>query len=344
MNIDLDYVKNLMLEILNLPSPSGDTAEGINRLHKEFEALDIPVTVTNKGAIMGTILGENDEEHRMVTAHIDTLGAMVKEIKSNGRLRLSNIGGIAWGSIEGENVIIKTMKGQKYTGVVLPEKASVHVHSDEARETLRTEENIEVRIDEETYTKEDTLKLGIRVGDFVSVDPRPVFMENGYIKSRHLDDKACVAVLFGVCKYLMNNNIKPKNTIHFFISNYEELGHGVSSIPVKTIEMLALDIGTVGEGHTSDEHAVTICAKDSRTPYDFEFRKRLVELAEARDINYRVDVHFRYGSDASISALQGADVNFACIGPGVDATHHYERTHMDAILNNIKLVIEYVTK
>lgn len=344
MNIDLDYVKSLMLEILNLPSPGGDTVDGINRLRKEFESMDIHVTTTNKGAIIGTILGENDEEQRMVTAHIDTLGAMVKEIKPNGRLKLSNIGGIAWGSIEGENVTIKTMKGQKYTGVVLPEKASVHVHSDEARETLRTEENIEVRIDEDTYTKEDTLELGIRVGDFVSIDPKPVFMENGYIKSRHLDDKACVAVIFGVCKYLKDNNIKPKNTTHFFISNYEEMGHGVAGIPEKTTEMLALDIGTVGKDHTSDEHAVTICAKDSRTTYDFGFRKRLVELAEESNINYRVDVHFRYGSDATISVLQGVDVNFACIGPGVDATHHYERTHMDAVLNNIKLVIEYVTK
>lgn len=344
MDIDLNYVKSLMLEILNLPSPGGDTLEAINRLRNEFESFGIPVITTNKGAIIGTILGENDEEHRMVTAHIDTLGAMVKEIKPNGRLKLSNIGGIAWGSLEAENVTIKTTKGQKYTGVILPEKASVHVHSDEVRETLRTEENIEVRIDEDTYTKKDTLELGIRVGDFVSIDPRTIFMENGFIKSRHLDDKACVAILFGVCKYLMDNNIKPKNTTHFFISNYEEMGHGVSGIPVKTTEMLALDIGTVGEGHTSDEHSVTICAKDSRTPYDFGFRKRLVEFAEASNIDYRVDVHFRYGSDASISALQGVDVNFACIGPGVDATHHYERTHMDGVLNNIKLLIDYVTK
>lgn len=344
MNIDISYVNDLMLEIFSIHSPGGDTAIGIERLKKEFETLGIPVSTTKKGAIMGTIIGENDEEHKMITAHIDTLGAVVKEIKSNGRLKLSNIGGYAWSAFEGENALIKTIKGQEYTGVLLPEKASVHIHSDDVRNTLRTEENMEIRIDENVYTKEDTLKLGINVGDFVSFDARPIFTNNGYIKSRYIDDKACVALLFGACKYLKDNNIKPKNTTHFFISNYEEIGHGVSAIPEKTVELLALDIGTVGEGQTSDEHAVTICAKDSRTPYDFGFKKKLVEIAENSGIDYRIDVHYRYGSDASVAVLQGVDVNFACIGPGVDATHHYERTHIDAIINNIKLIIAYLTR
>lgn len=344
MNIDMNYVKDFMMEILNMPSPGGDTSESIERLKKEFESMGIAVSTTKKGAIMGTIKGENDEEQRMISAHIDTLGAMVKEIKPNGRLKLSNIGGFAWSSVEGENVIIKTMKGKEYTGVILPEKASIHVYSDEVREMLRTEETMEVRIDEDVYSKEDTLNLGIKVGDFVYFDARPIITEKGYIKSRHLDDKACVAILFGACKCIKDNNIKLKYTTHFFISNYEELGHGVSGIPEKTSELLALDIGTVGEGHTSHEHSVTIVAKDSRTPYDFGFRKRLVELAEAGNVDYKVDVHYRYGSDASLSVMEGADVNFACIGPGVDATHHYERTHMDALVNNIKLIVEYVTE
>ncbi|MBE6067982.1 MAG: M42 family metallopeptidase [Clostridium lundense] len=338
----MKYVKDLMVEIFSIPSPGGDTSAITERLKKEFEGMGIPVTTTRKGAIMGTITGENDEEHKLISAHVDTLGAVVKEIKSNGRLRLSPIGGYAWTAYEGENLIIKTINGKEYTGVLLPDKASIHVHSEEVRETLRTEENMEVRIDEDVHTKEDTLKLGIRVGDFVAFDTRTIFTDNGYIKSRYIDDKACVAVLFGVCKYLKDNNIKPKNTVHFFLSNFEEMGHGVTAIPEKTVEMLALDIGTVGEGHTSDEHCVTICAKDSRTPYDFGFKKKLVEIAEEDGIDYRVDVHYRYGSDASLSILQGVDVNFACIGPGVDATHHYERTHMDSIVNNIKLVIQYI--
>jgi putative aminopeptidase FrvX len=343
MFIDMKYVKDLMLEILNMPSPAGDTSESIERLRKEFQSLDIKVSDTKKGAIFGTIKGKNHEQQKLIAAHIDTLGAMVTEIKQNGRLKLSNIGGFAWNSVEGENVTIKTMRGKKYTGVILPAKASIHVHSDVVREMLRTEETMEVRIDEAVYTKEDTLKLGIEVGDFVSFDARTMITESGYIKSRHLDDKACVALMLGVCKYLKDNNIEPQFTTHFFISNYEEVGHGVSGIPEETTEILALDIGTVGEGHTSDEHSVCICAKDSRTPYDFEFRKKLVELAQAANINYKVDVYYRYGSDACVTVMQGVDVNFACIGPGVDATHHYERTHTDSIENNIKLIIEYLT-
>ena len=185
------------------------------------------------------------------------------------------------------------------------------------------------------------MALGIRVGDFVFFDTRTKVLPNGYIKSRYLDDKACIAAIFGAIKYMKENNLKPAHTIQFYISNYEEIGHGVSQFSDNLAEHLALDIGTVGLGHTSDEKKVTVLAKDSRTPYDFRFRNRLATLAENAGIGYAVDVHFRYGSDASISALAGQEPNFACIGPGVDATHHYERTHIEGIENCARLIAEY---
>lgn len=342
MNVDLKYTLDLMLEILKINSPGGDTSEAIERLEKEFESFGIEVKRTNKGAIYGTIKGELEGEERLVSAHIDTLGAVVKEIKANGRLKLSNIGGFSWNSVEGENVYIKTRKGKVYTGTILPEKASIHIYSDVVSQVERTEETIEVRIDEDVRSEQDVKDLGIAVGDFVSFEARHIITENGYIKSRFLDDKACVAVMFAGIKYLIDNKLTPKRTTHFFISNYEEIGHGLYGIPENTAEILALDIGTVGQGHTSDEKSVTIVAKDSRTPYDFGFRNRLVQLAEEKGIPYRVDVHYRYGSDASLAMLQGVDANFACIGMGVDATHHYERTHIDGVENNIKLLIEYL--
>lgn len=342
MNIDMNYSIDLMNEILNIASPGGDTSECIDRVKKEFNSMGIEVSETNKGAIYGTIKGKKDGNERLITAHVDTLGAMVKEIKENGRLKLSNIGGFAWNSVEGENVCIKTEDAKVYTGTILPEKSSVHIYSDVVTTTERNEETVEVRIDEDVRTKEDTKDLGIAVGDFVSFEPRVEVTESGYIKSRHLDDKACVAVMFAACKYLKDNDLTPKYTTHFFISNYEEIGHGVYAIPEKASEILALDIGTVGGKHTSDEKSVTIVAKDSRTPYNFEFRNRLVELAKKNDVGYKVDVHYRYGSDASLSVLQGVDLNFACIGLGVDATHHYERTHKCGIENNIKLLISYI--
>ncbi|MCY6484792.1 M42 family metallopeptidase [Clostridium aestuarii] len=344
MNIDMSYVKDFMLKILSVPSPAGDTDVSINMLDEEFKKFGVTTVKTKKKALIATIEGEDNENQKMISAHIDTLGAIVREIKPNGRLKIVQIGGFAWSSVEGENVTIKTIKGKEFTGTILPDKASIHVHSDVVRETLRTDDNMEVRIDEFVKTKEDVLNIGINVGDFVYFEPRTVVTKEGFIKSRHLDDKACVAAIFGLVKYLKDNNIKPKYTTHFYINNYEELGHGIAIVPEKVKEHLALDIGTVADHQTSEETKVTICAKDSRTPYDFEFRKKLVDICEKNDIDYVVDVHYRYGSDASIAATNGFDVNFACAGPGVDATHHYERTHISSIENNVKLLVKYITE
>ena len=344
MDIDLDYVKRIMTELLAIPSCGGYSRDAMDRARKEFEALGVDVVATKNGALIGTLKGKNDDSQKMVSAHIDTLSAMVKEIKANGRLKLTNIGGFAWQAFEAENAVVKTLDGREYSGSLLPEKASVHIFSDEAREGPRTEETMELRIDENVKTKEETERLGVAVGDFVFFDPKTRFTENGYVKSRFLDDKACVAVLFGAVKYFKDSKTIPDFTTHFYISNYEEIGHGISMMPEKVTEHLALDIGTVGGNHTSDEHCVTILAKDSRTPYDFELRKRLVEIARKNGIDYRVDVHYRYGSDASVGATQGFEANFACIGMGVDATHHYERTHMDGIANNLRLLIKYLAE
>ncbi|WP_461207265.1 M42 family metallopeptidase [Clostridium sp. DL1XJH146] len=344
MNIDMQYVKDFMAKILGIPSPGGDTDVAMKVIEEEFEKFGIPTKRTKKKALIATIEGEDNENQKMISAHVDTLGAVVREIKENGRLKILQIGGFAWSAVEGENVIIKTIYGEEYTGTILPEKASIHIYSDVVRETIRTDENMEVRIDKFVKTKDDVLELGIRVGDFVYIEPRTTITKDGFVKSRFLDDKACVAVIFGLVKYLKDNNIKPKYTTQLYITNYEELGHGISVIPEKVQEHLALDIGTVGPNQQSDETKVTICAKDSRTPYDFEFKKKLVELCEKNDIDYVVDVHYRYGSDASLAAMQGFDANFACVGIGVDATHHYERTHMDAVENNIKLIVKYITE
>lgn len=336
-----EYTLGFMKEILNIPSPAGDTGICMDRIEDEFESLGYEVKKSKKNALYVTVEGENDDEHKMIVGHVDTLGAIVKEVKPNGRLLLAQIGGFSWNSLEGENVIIHTGKGKTFTGSLLPTKASIHIDSETVRTMARSDENVEVRIDEFTDTKEETLKLGIRVGDFVSFEPRCIQCENGFIKSRHLDDKSAVAIILGLCKYIKDNNIKPKYTIHFNISNYEEVGHGVSYVPERTDELIAIDIGLVGPRQESKETSVCIAAKDSRTPYDFKLRKKLSDICEKNNIEYKVDVYNRYGSDASVGVLQGLNVNFACVGPGVDATHHYERTHIRSIENTIKLLIKY---
>lgn len=331
------------IEWMAIDSPGSDTYAMREVMWNEMGKLGIERTQTRKGLVYGTIRGKDDTKHRLITAHIDTLGAMVKEIKSNGRLRLANIGGYAWGAVEGENVTIYATNGKKYTGTVLPDKNSVHVWSDDVRTDARTEDSMQVRIDADTSSREETLALGIRVGDVVAYETRTRFCEDsGYIKSRYLDDKACVAIMYVVMKELAENGTELPYTTHFMFSDYEEIGHGAYGWPDECFEFVALDIGTVGSYHTSDEHKVTIIAKDSRTPYDVKLRRKLERLCEENNIPYATDVHYRYGSDACAAMQQGFDMNFAAFGLGVDATHHYERAHIDGYQANIDLLRAYL--
>lgn len=339
---NFDYVMDTMVKYLSIPSPSGKTKEILETLKEEFHSIGVPISTTKKGAIIATIKGTSEEEEHTISAHIDTLGGMIKGIKANGRLKLVKVGGGTWTTVEGSNVWIETRHGKKYRGTILPIYASTHVYPELARQTIRTDDNMEIRLDERVSKKDEVLELGIRVGDYVYIDPMTEITENGFVKSRYIDDKAAVAMVIGICKYLKENNLKPKYTTNFIISNYEEVGHGVSFIPERTTEFIAIDIGPVGGEQESDEFSVSIAAKDKKTPYDYEFRNKLIDICERNDIGYRVDVYNSYSSDATQAIHRGADMSFACIGPGVDATHHYERTHKEAIENTIKLLVNYI--
>lgn len=338
----LDYTVDILEELLNIPSPTGDTNKIIEVVRHHFMDLGLKTKINVKNGLCVELKGEIEDKIKVVSAHVDTLGAMVKEIKSNGRLILTQLGSYSWHSVDGENCVISTMEGKKYTGTILFNKSSVHNYGNAPRDEKRDDKNMEVRIDELVYSKEDTEKLGISVGDFVSFDTRTIVTSSGFIKSRHLDDKVSVATILGVAKYLTDNKIKPKYTINFLISNYEEVGHGASYLPEKAFEILAIDMASPGEGQTSTEEAVTICAKDSSGPYDFDMRKRLVEMAKEDGIDYKIDIYNYYGSDASAAVRAGNMVRHGLIGPGVDASHGYERTHKKGILNTLKLLQRYI--
>ena len=331
MKIDMQYVMKLTEELIGIPSVAGDCREILARVERECVSLGLSVERSRKGDLLATLKGERDDGKRMVSAHVDTLGAIVREIKPNGRLRLLQIGGFAWTSFEAENLIVRTSSGREIRGSLLPEKASVHAFSDEVRTTLRTDENVEARLDENVSSAEETRALGVEVGDFVFFDPRYEVTSSGFVKSRFLDDKLCVACIFGALKALVESKRLPARTTVLYISQYEEVGHGISAMPKGVEEHLAVDVGIVAPPANSREDAVTIVARDSRTPYGFEFRKFLADLAAERSIPFRVETHFRYGSDASVAALAGFDADFACFGPGVDASHSYERTTIQAV-------------
>lgn len=341
--MDTTYLRDILAKLLTTPSITGYTEEAVSLVEGEFKAFGLCTSRTNKGGLIATLPGTNSTQHRTLSAHVDTLGAMVARIKDNGRLQLTNIGGFMWNSVEGEHCQIHTGSGKVYTGTILTTKASTHVYGVDAAKLERKQNTMEVRLDEKVKDKADVEKLGIAVGDFVSFDPRTTITESGFIKSRHLDDKAGVAVLLAAAKHMHDNGIVPTYTTHFFITNFEEIGHGASyGTPPETFEFVAVDMGCIGEGLNGDEFSVSICAKDSSGPYDLALRNKLVKICQDNNIQYKVDVFPYYGSDASAALRAGADIRHGLIGPGVDASHAHERTHMDALVNTLKLVLTYL--
>lgn len=340
---DRDYVVRMLELLLQIPSPSGYCMRIMSMIQEQAVRLGYHVEMTPKGNGIITIPGNDSSITDVIgiSAHVDTLGAMVRSIKSNGNLRFTPIGGYAMQSVESEYCLIHTRDGRCYEGTVLTTKPSVHVYSD-ARDWKREEANMEIRIDELVRTKEDVINLGIGVGDIISWDPRTRVLQNGWIKSRHLDDKASVAALFGVLEWLKREGAAPARTIKLIISTYEEVGHGASYIPSDITELIAVDMGTIGDDLSTTEHDVSICAKDSSGPYDYNMTSKLIDLAKREKIPHAVDIYPYYGSDASAALRGGSNIRAALIGPGVHASHSMERTHTDAIVNTAALLIAYI--
>jgi len=336
----LSFLSNL----LNTPSPTGYTKKAIEVAKVALAGFpDLQLRHTRKGALVATWIGANNDAPRALTAHTDTLGAMVKEIKTNGRLKLTKIGGYVWNTVEGEGCTVYPRSGTPVRGSILFEKASSHVHGGKlVSETKREDENMEVRLDARTQSIEETRQLGIEVGDFVAFDPR-LEINNGFIRSRHLDDKACVACMITAVKTLHDAGLQPAQDTTLLISNYEEVGHGAAAgLPSDLAELLVLDMAAVGEGQASDEFHATLCVKDSGGPYHHGLNLRLREVAEAHQIPYQVDIYPYYGSDGEAYWRAGGDVAVALIGPGVDASHNYERTHLDALLATTRWTMAYL--
>lgn len=332
----------LLGDLTSIPSPSGYTMEIMESIRKMMDSWNVEHITTNKGGVIATIKGENDERHRLLTAHVDTLGAMVKEIKPSGRLKLSLVGGFTFNAIEGENCLIHTASGKVVSGTIVLHQTTVHVYKD-AGTAARTADSMEVRIDEKVFSADAVRELGIEVGDFISFDPRFTATDSGYVKSRHLDDKASTALLLQLVKYFSGSSEKLPYTTHFYISNNEEIGFGGNSnIPLQTEEYIAVDMGAIGDGQESDEYTVSICAKDSSGPYHYGLTRHLVDLAKANAIAHKVDIYPYYGSDASAAIRAGYDVKHALFGPGIEASHSYERTHTDSLKASAALLYAYV--
>ncbi|CYU26366.1 M42 family metallopeptidase [Streptococcus suis] len=335
----LDYIVTLT----NTPSPTGFTTDIMNYIKAEVESFGYAASKTAKGGVLVTVPGGNDQEHRMVTAHLDTLGAMVRAVKPDGRLKMDLVGGFGYPSIEGENCLIHCAKnGKTFTGTILMHQTSVHVYRD-ASTAERNQTNMEIRLDEKVTNADETRALGIEVGDFISFDPRTVVTETGFIKSRHLDDKVSAAILLHLLKVYKEEGATLPYTTHFYFSNNEEIGYGAnSSIPAQVVEYVAVDMGAMGDDQQTDEYTVSICVKDGSGPYHYELRQHLVALAERDGIPYKLDIYPYYGSDASAAMRAGVDVKHALLGAGIESSHSYERTHLDSVVATERMVDAYL--
>lgn len=330
------------VELLGIDSPTGFTAKAAEWVIRTFEAIGYEAKMTNKGGVLVDLGGIDNNDALLLEAHTDTLGAMVAEVKSSGRLRLTRIGGMRAENGETENVRVYTRGGRVIEGTLQLCNASTHVNG-EYGDVKRSFDTTEIVLDEDVKSADDTRALGIEVGDFVCFDPRTRVTQSGYIKSRFLDDKLSVGILCGLAKYMKDNDIVPARRVYAHITVYEEVGHGGSaSVPEGVTEAISVDMGCVGDGLRCTERQVSICCKDSGGPYSYEVVGKLIEAARREGADYAVDVYPYYGSDVEETLHGGYDIRHGLIGSGVYASHGYERSHVDGVMNTLKVLKGYL--
>jgi len=338
----IDYAVKQTEILCKIPSPSGFTKLATNHLLQTCRQMGFNPQQSRKDSVIVDLGGKG--EAVVLAAHVDTLGAMVRAIKPDGRLRLTKNGGYPENNIESENCLIHTRKGKTYSGTIQMVNPAVHVNKDLAT-TKRSDSNVEVVIDEKVSCKEDVEKLGISNGDFISLDPRTIVTKSGFIKSRHLDDKASTGLLLALAQMVADQRLQLKRKVYLLFTTYEEVGHGGSAgVPTDAVEMISVDMGAVGDDLATNEHTVSICAKDSGGPYDYDVTTALIQIAQKAKLNYAVDIYPYYGSDVGATLRAGVDLKHALIGPGVAASHGYERTHREGMQNSLQLLELYLQK
>lgn len=340
--MDKTYITAFAKKLFAIDSPSGYTSNAIQFLETEAQGLGYETFRNEKGNLHIVVHGQDESRTIGISAHTDTLGLMVRSINADGTLAITALGGPLMPTLDGEYCRIITRDQKVYTGTILSTSPAVHVYAD-AKDKARNCDSMIVRIDEVVKNKADVQALGVMNGDIIAYDPKTVITPSGFVKSRFLDDKISVVCLFGVLKAMKEQKITPKHRCIFIITTFEEVGHGASHLP-QINELIACDMGCIGLDLACSEYDVSICAKDSGGPYDYDMTSRLIELAKNEKLNYAVDIYPFYGSDVGAGLRGGNDIKGALIGPGVHASHGMERTHMDALDATMKLILAYITK
>lgn len=339
--MNLSYVKSLINKIFLTDSPTGFSHNIDNVLLEELTKLGYEANLTNKGNVKVFIKGRDSSKTVATSAHVDTLGLMVRSINLDGTLSVTNVGGPSLPTLDGEYCKIYTRDNKTYSGTILCKAASVHVYED-AKTLPRNLDTLIVRLDEVVHSKNDVLNLGIQNGDYICYDPKTVLTESGFLKSRFIDDKGSVIGILGVLKEMKDNNVIPHYDTYVYFVNQEEVGHGAATVDASISEFVTVDMGCVGKDLDGNEFAVSICAKDSGGPYSYDLTSRLIEIAKNKNLNYTVDIFPYYGSDIGAAWRAGLDAKGALIGQGVSASHGAERTHLDGIKNTMELLYSYL--
>lgn len=335
------YLVDITCDLLAIDSPSGFCSKAIDFAQAEATRLGYWTAKNAKGNLFIYLDGASSEKTIGIAAHLDTLGLMVRSIDDDGLIAFTNIGGPIVPTLDGAYCRIYTRDKRIYTGTILSKSPAAHVFADASTRT-RACEQMYLRLDEVVRSKADVLALGIGNGDYIAIDPKTTVTSSGFIKSRFLDDKQSVACLFAALKELKDKNITPAYNLVFLLSTYEEVGHGASSLPAEITELLSVDMGCIGEDLSCTEYDVSICAKDSSGPYDYEMTNKLISLAKAHHLPYTVDIYPYYSSDVSAALRGGNDIKGALIGPGVHASHGMERTHLSAAESTVSLLLAYL--
>jgi peptidase M42 family hydrolase len=344
LDLDLDWMQQVLLELLRIPSPSGRTDVIMQHVGERLEEIGLPFEVTRRGVMVGSLDGEEGSLDRAIVVHTDTIGCMVQALKDNGRLAIVPVGTHSSRFSEGSRVTIFTDDPEHtYTGTVLPTKASGHAFGDDIDTHPHGWEHVEVRVDELVSSAADLTALGIQVGDFVAQTAFPVITRSGFVTSRHLDDKAGVAAALTAFKAVIDAGIQLPVGAHLLITVSEEVGHGASSgLHTDVAEMVSVDSAVVAPGQHSTETGVTIAMQDLHGPFDYHLTRRLHALAREHGIEANRDVFRFYRSDVASALEAGAETRAALIGFGVDATHGHERTHLDSIVATAQLLALYL--
>lgn len=341
--INSKYLVEQLKNLLAIPSPAGYTDEIVRYTGAELEKMGIHIELTRRGAIRATLPGKIKSPDRAIVVHLDTIGAMVRALKPNGRLSLAMVGHWSSRFAEGARADILTDSGVHYRGTILPMKASGHVYNEQIDTQKSSWDHVEMRVDEFCHSDKDLSELGIQIGDFVAIDPRPEFSDSGFINSRHLDDKAGVAALLAMAKVVTEENRQLPTDCHLLFTISEEVGSGCSAVLHQDVaEMVTIDNATPAPGQNSKETGVTIAMKDQVGPFDYHLTRRLLDICKENGILHQRDVFRYYRSDSASAIEAGNDIRTALVCFGVDASHGYERTHLNSLESLAGLLLAYV--